>query len=164
MRDKADVFVETIEEVRNLTLFYLSKLNGTDYFKEMECNGQVLNSTAWTIAHLAWAEDFLVYRAIKGEGTGVKWLDHFRIGSQRPDKSVYPSFNEIINGFGEVHLKSMDLLMGIIDEDIEKTNKINLKFQKGDTIKVCLMHHIRHEASHGGHLSWLCKMNGVKTV
>ncbi|MBC7862564.1 MAG: DinB family protein [Bacteroidia bacterium] len=164
MRDKTDILVETIEEVRNLTLFYLSKLDGTDYFREFEVNGQALNSAAWTIAHLTWAEDFLVYRAITGKGTGVKWLDHFRIGSERPQRAEYPSLNEIINGFGEVHLKSMDVLMGMIDEDLEKTNSINLKFQKGDNIKVCLMHHIRHESSHGGHLSWLCKINGVKTV
>jgi hypothetical protein len=164
MRDKTEVLVEAIEEVRNLTLFYLSRLNGTDYFREFEMEGQRFNSTAWTIAHLTWAEDFLILRAITGEGSGLKWTDQFRIGAPRPELNLYPSFEEIFNGFSEVHLKSMDVLMGMIDEDLEKTNKINLKFQKGDNVKVCLMHHLRHEASHGGHLSWLCKLNGIKTI
>lgn len=164
MRCKTEVLVEAIEEVRNLTLFYLSRLNGTDYFKEFVVEGTTLNSAAWTIAHLTWAEEFLILRAITGEGAKLDWTDHFRIGASRPIKTLYPSFNEILNGFQEVHLKSMDILTRLNDDDLEKTNKINLKFQKGDSVKVCLMHHIRHESSHAGHLSWLCKMSGLKTV
>jgi hypothetical protein len=164
MRYKTEVLVEAIEEVRNLTLFYLSKLGGKEYFKEFEVEGTKLNSVAWIVAHLAWAEEFLVLRAITGEGAGLKWTDDFRIGAPRPHRDVYPSFNDILNGFQEVHLKAMDVLTRMEDETLEQTNKINLKFQKGDTIKVCLLHHLRHEASHAGHLSWLCKMHGIETV
>jgi hypothetical protein len=164
MRCKTETLVETIEEVRNLTLFYLSKLNGTDLYKEFEVNGQHMNSAAWTVAHLAWAEEFLVLRAITGEPTKLQWTDHFRIGSSRPPLNVYPPFEEILNAFQEIHLRAMDVLTRMEDEDLEKVNQINLKFQKGETLKVCLLHHIRHEASHAGHLSWLCKMHGVKTV
>lgn len=165
MRCKTETLVETIEEVRNLTLFYLSKLNGKDYFREFEVEGTRLNSAAHVIAHLAWAEEFLILRAITGHGSGLSWTDHFRIGAPRPHVSAYPPFEQIVAGFQEIHLKAMDILTRIQDDEIlDLPNKINLKFQKGDSIKVCLLHHIRHEASHAGHLSWLCKLHKVETV
>ena len=159
-----DILTEAIEESRNLTLFYLSKLGGKDFYKEFESEGTKLNSVAYVVAHLTWAEEFLVLRAITGEGAGISWTDNFRIGGARPPIESYPSFNEILNGFQEVHLKAMDVLTRLTDEELEQTNKINLRFQKGDNIKVCLLHHIRHEASHAGHLSWLCKLHKVETV
>ena len=62
-----------------------------------------------------------------------------------------------------IHAKSIESLQNFDDVELGKDNSKGIGFG-GDHTKRMLIHHvIRHEAQHVGHLSWLCKLNGVQT-
>jgi len=46
------ILATMMDEQRNLTRFYLSKLKGEDMYSEFEVNGYTTNSPVWILAYL----------------------------------------------------------------------------------------------------------------
>ena len=161
---EAAVLADTLQKTRDLTRWYFSLLKNADPYHQPEINGVKLNSIAWLGAHLVWAEDFLVLRGTGGEGTGIEWLEHYKLGSDGSLHTAQPDMKEILDALKLVHEKATAHLLSLTDEEINQENPYGISFSGTSTKKMLVQHCIRHEAMHTGHLSWLCKLNSVKAV
>lgn len=160
----ANLLADAFEATHGMTRYYTSFLKEADPFKEWEINGQKLNSLAWLIAHLCWAEDTLILKATGGERFECKWLKHYGIGSDGTIHDPNISFKELLDTRKQIHEKAMKHLRTLTNDDLEKDNLIGLEFFGSKTIRGIIQHANRHEAMHVGHISWLAKINGVKAV
>lgn len=159
---KTQALIQTYQMARNLSKYYLSKLEGVDIYKQYEINGIKMNSAYWLIAHLIWTEHFLIIEGIGGESLGIEWLDDFGFGSE-PDKIENPpSIEEVKKRGEEVHAKAMEILNNMTDEQMEAENNIEATFGGSKSKMTVLMHAIRHEPMHIGQISWILKANGIK--
>ena len=68
------VLATMMDEQRNLTRFYLSKLKGEDMYREFEVNGYTTNSPYWILAHMCWAENMVAIQCLGGKGVDVPWV------------------------------------------------------------------------------------------
>lgn len=161
---RTQTLIKAYEMARNLSKFYISKLEGLDLYKVYKINGVKMNSAYWILAHLVWTEHFLIIEGIGGESIGIEWLDDFGFGSE-PDKIENPpSIDEVNNRFEEVHKRAIEILNNMTDELMESDNNIEANFGGSKSKECVLMHAIRHEPMHIGQLSWILKANGVKMV
>jgi hypothetical protein len=112
---------------------------------------------------MAWSENFLLLQAARGPALQTEWLDLFRIG-QTPPKENLPSFEEVLGAFKQVHETALKHISQLSDEELASPNAIGLSFGNDTSVRSLIHHHIRHEGTHIGHLGWLAKMYGVKTV
>jgi len=69
----------------------------------------------------------------------------------------------ILYVFNKNHGNCIAHLNTLRDIDLEKDNFLNIKFGNSKSFKTIIIHHIRHVGAHNGHLSSLCKLNGIKT-
>lgn len=161
---KSKLLAEITDNTRDLAYFYLNKLNEKDWFVEPEANGKKINSVAWTLCHMSWAQNHLILKACSDQAFPTAWLDLFGIGSTPPSLEKYPEIGDIKNEMLAIHNKSIEVLNDFDDEELLKPNNTSLKFKKGDSKLHVIHHHIRHEAMHIGHLSILCKLLDVKTI
>jgi len=161
---EAELLSQTFEKVRQLTKWYFSLLKDADPYKEWEVNGQKLNSIAWLAAHLVWAEDFLIVRLTGGKGADIPWLEHYKLGSDGTLHEEKPDMKILLTHLKEGHERSKAHLLTLSNETLAQQNKAGIGFAGDTTNRMMVQHCIRHEATHTGHLSWLCKINGVESV
>ncbi len=165
---RTQALIKTYEMARNLSKFYISKLDGLDIHKIYEINGVKLNSAFWIQAHLVWTEHFLIIEGIGGESLGIEWLNDFAYGTEplqgcKPDKVENPpSVDEVKNKMEEVHIRAIEILNGMTDELMQAENNIEANFGGFSNKECVLMHAIRHEPMHVGQISWILKVNGIK--
>jgi uncharacterized damage-inducible protein DinB len=159
---KVKTLIDTYEMARNLSKYYISKLEGIDLKKQYEFNGVKFNSAYWIVAHLAWTEHFLIIEGIGGDAMGIEWLNDFGFGSVPDDVKNEPSYEEVLKTLSEIHTKAIDILGKMTDEELAQENNINANFGGKTNKEVVLMHAIRHEPMHIGQLSWILKASGVK--
>jgi hypothetical protein len=165
-RTEAIVLTDTFQNSRQLTKYYLSKLKEVDPLKNYEYSGLSFNSYYWIIGHLTWAENYLLHKSVLGKGLDTpQWLEQFSIGQAVNDETTeWPSFQEVLNQFKEVNLQTQALAPLLSLEDLNKLNFLGINFSGDDSRKSIFMHAIRHEGTHCGHLGWICKFNGIKTI
>lgn len=161
---EAHLYAEVFESVRKLSKMYISRLDGLDVDKRYEINGILLNSARWLAAHLVWAENYLIIEGLSGKSSGIRWLKKVEIGSKPPDEKELPSLDEIMNAMDVVHESSMKLLLSHSDEQLNEPNHIDATFGGKNTKRAVILHAIRHEPVHAGHISWILKANGVELV
>lgn len=161
---QAQLLAQTLQKVRDLTMWYLGMLKTSDPYQEFEVNGVKLNSIYWLTAHIAWAENMLVLEMCGGETVGVEWLKHYALGCDGSLHTDKPDMKEAIGALKEIHAKSIELLHQLPDEKLEEINKREFGFGGDKSVRMMIQHCIRHEAMHTGHLSWLCKINGIKAI
>lgn len=161
---QAQLLAQTLQKVRDLTMWYIGMLKLSDPYKEFEVNGVKLNSVYWLTAHLAWAENMLVLEMCGKDSVKADWLNHYALGSDGTLHTEKPDMKETIHLLKEIHAESMELLTNLPDEKLEEINKREFGFGGDKTVRMMIQHCIRHEAMHTGHLSWLCKINGVKAI
>ncbi|HAX47949.1 MAG TPA: DinB family protein [Ignavibacteria bacterium] len=160
--EKTKALIKTYQMARNLSNYYISKMEGIDIHKVYEVNGVQMNSAYWILAHLVWTEHFLIVEGIGGESMGIEWLNDFGFGSA-PDKiRNKPPIEEVKQRFEDVHNRSMDILNKLTDEQMKEGNNIEANFGGSKDKFHVLMHAIRHEPMHIGQLSWILKANGVR--
>ena len=160
---RLQTLIDTIQLTQQLLVFYVSKLKDTNPTKVFAIEGQELNSLYWLVGHLAWAENMLILEGTSGQSTNYPWLDNFKIGTgHQIDEKV--SFSELKEGAKDIHTKAMAHLTSLNDEDLDKENAIKFGFGQDPSNQVVIMHFIRHLGTHIGHLSWLCKLHGIKAV
>ena len=163
-KTETQTLIETLELSRDLTKYYLKNLKGQDVYKVFEAEGKRLNNVLWLIAHITVSENWLLLVCTGGEKVDIPWARQFGLGSEVPKKEDYPPIAEIMQKFEEVHNKSIEFISQLTDEDLGKPTTNGIDFGGEDSVRAIIKHAIRHEASHAGHLGWLCKLFGVKTI
>lgn len=159
---QAQLLAETLDTARGLSKWYLSLLKNTDMTHAFEVNGIKLNSPLWIAAHLAWAENMLVLQATGGKPIENEWLNKVMLGSPH-ETTFLPDAKEVLNTMKNIHELSMQHLATLADEALDEPNLSGISFGK-DTKRIAIQHAIRHEATHAGHLSWICKLHGISTI
>jgi uncharacterized damage-inducible protein DinB len=155
---------DTFQKVRDLTKWYFSLLKDADPYHQWEVNGNKLNNIAWLAGHILWAEDFLIVKATGGKPAEIPWLDHYKIGSEGILHEEKPDVKHMLSLLKEHHEKAMEHLKTLSNENMNEVNLLGFGFGGVNTKRMMIQHCIRHEAMHTGHLSWLCKINGVESV
>ena len=159
------VLAQTMDETRNLTRFYLSKLKGEDMHRQFEVNGYTTNSPFWIMAHLCWAENMLLLQCMDHPGVDVPWLKDYRIGSTKGGKpATEPTLEEVLAAMKHIHAVAMENLAGMSEEQLNENSTITLPFGDDHSKRFVAMHAIRHEGTHLGQLSLIAKMYGKHTV
>lgn len=164
MKSEAQIIAELLDNARDLTNYYLEKLKDKDKHKVFEANGKKLNNVIWLIAHITVSENWLVFVCTGHEHVKIPWARQFGLGSTIPSKSESPPFNEVLDYYNKVHLKAIDYINSLTSEDLNKPTINGVKFGGEDSVRAILKHAIRHETTHTGHLSWLCKLFDEKTI
>lgn len=164
-KSEAIMLAEMYEKTRLLTRYYLSKLKEVDPFVAQGSGDAQFNSIYWLMAHLAWAENYLVVEMTGGKSVAPHWMNHYSLGADGSLHEGHGSFKELLDEVKAVHEKSMQYLSSLSDEDLAKENVGKFQFGDGDaTCRFSIQHAIRHEALHTGHLSLIAKLNKQKTV
>ncbi|MCB0401733.1 MAG: DinB family protein [Flavobacteriales bacterium] len=163
-KTQTQTLVETLELSRGLTKFYLKKLEGQDLYKTFEVEGKKLNSILWLVAHITVSENWLLLVCTGGEKANIPWARQFGLGSEIPEKADYPPVEDIFEQFDRVHEKAIAYISTLTDEDLMKPTTNGVTLGGEDSVGAIIKHAIRHEGSHAGHLGWLCKLFGVKTI
>ena len=158
------VLSDTFATARQLTRYYLSKLREVDPHVRHSFNGIELNSTYWLVAHLIWAEDYLLLRALGHPGTGIEWLDQFKVGSDPKAVTLDVPFKELLDLQKEVHQTTLAHLASMTEEQFAEENSLGIRFGEETGKRYLAMHGIRHEATHTGHLGIIAKVEGGKTI
>lgn len=159
----AEILAETMDEARNLTRFYLSKLKGEDMHRTFQIGDYTTNSPYWVIAHLTWAEHRLLVESLGHDPLDIPWLDRFAIGTTPPEDGL-PNLDEVLLQFKAVHEYALESLRGMTGAQMEEDNILGISFGGKSSKKFIAQHTIRHEGTHCGQLSLIVQMYGKKTV
>jgi len=161
----AEILAESMDETRNLTRFYLSKLKGEDMHRTFTIGSYTTNSPYWILAHLTWAEHQLLVKSLGHKPMDIKWLDLFAIGTTlAPGTEDLPSIDQVIMLSKVVHEYALERLRSMTDAELEEENILNINFGGKTTKKFIAMHTIRHEGTHCGQLSLIAQFYGKRTV
>ncbi len=163
-KTETEVLVEMLEMSRDLTKFYLKKLEGQDVHKVFEVEGKKFNSILWLIAHITVSENWLLLVCTGGERVKIPWARQFGLGSEIPRKEDCPPFEEVLEMFKKVHETAISYVKTLSEEDLAKPTTNGINFGGEDSVRAIIKHAIRHESTHTGHLGWLCKLFSVKTI
>lgn len=155
---------DTFQKTRDLTRWYLSLLKENDPYYRWEVNGIRLNSIIWLASHITWAENFLILKGTGGEHMALDWIDNYNIKSSGELHHPEHNMKTVMAAMKNVHEKAMAHVVTLNDEAMEAENVLGFGFGGIKTNRILVQHAIRHEATHVGHLSWLCKINKVETV
>jgi hypothetical protein len=160
------VLAGCLDNARQLTRFYLSKLKTVDpvyrYQLSPECS---INSYYWIIGHLCWAENLLV---LKNLGIAplfsYDWLESFSLGRNDGLQEGMPPFSVVLDAFKQIHHQALKAIQELDEESLNKESGLGFNFGNGNSIREILKHAIRHESVHTGHLGLLCKISGISTI
>ena len=159
------VLARMMDEQRNLTRFYLSKLKGEDMHREFEVNGYTTNSPYWILAHMCWGDTMLAIQCLGGKGVDIPWLNDFKIHSPKGESPTsQPSLEEVLAAFKQIHAVASDTISSLSDEELDEENPLGLAFGENKSKRFMAMHAVRHEGTHCGQLSLIAKMYGKATV
>jgi hypothetical protein len=163
---EANILANVFEQTRQLSRFYISRLKETDPTATIQVGQIPLNSVYWIVAHLAWAEYFLLVTGTNG--TQLKpewaWLLQYGFGSDGKIAPNSPDFKTAFDTLNQIHSEVMEHLNTLSPESLDEENTLGFNFGGLNTKRSIIQHAIRHEGTHAGHLGWLCKLNGIKTV
>ncbi len=165
MKSEGAIIADFLASARELSKMYFNILRDTDIkrrFKSEE--GIELNSAFWVIAHLAVTQNFLVLRCSGGPKITIPWARDYGLGSTGASTDSAPSFEEVWETFKSVHNTCMEWVSGLSEEQLNAPAINGFNFMTDGSIRGAIMHAVRHEGLHTGHLSWICKLNGIKTI
>ena len=164
VKTEAQTIAEMLDLSRQLTLYYLKKLENEDPYKVFEIDGKQLNNIVWLMAHIATSENWLVFVCTGEQHVKIPWARQFGMGSEIPKKEDCPPIDEVRAIMDEVHEKAMQYIPTLSDEKLNEPTANGISFGGEDSVRAILKHCIRHESSHSGQLGWLCKLFGVQTI
>lgn len=163
MKTEAQILAQMVDRARQYSRAYLSNLKDVDPHREFVCEGTRLNTLFWLVAHLTVTENALLLRATGGPFEKFSWAKHFSVGSVGLPKEQCPPYAEVWAMFKEVHTRAMAHVPTLSDEALEQPNITGLA-AIGTNVRDVITHAIRHEGLHTGHISWLCKLYGIRTI
>jgi uncharacterized damage-inducible protein DinB len=103
-------------------------------------------------------------RSTGAEHVKIPWARLVGLGSTPPEKDQYPPLDEIRSVMNEVHAKSLAHVRTLDADQLNQPNTSGFNFMGIHTFRDVIIHTIRHEGTHTGHLGWLCKLQGIKTI
>lgn len=160
---ESQALAHMMDRSREYTMQYFNTLKGEDPHRVFVCEGKPLNTAYWLMAHLATTENGLLLRCTGGPFIKFSWAKHYTIGGAGMSAEERPPFDEVLAMFHNVHAQVMTHLPTLTAEALEGPNISGLS-AIGPTVRDVITHAIRHESSHTGHLGWLCKLHGLKTM
>jgi hypothetical protein len=154
-----------IDDTRKLTLSLLSQLEDSNgFYNDFKLDDKHLNSAFWIMAHLSVTQNFLLLRSTGGETVKIPYARQFGMGAVPPSREECPPLEEVRGIFNLVQEKSVKHIQNLDPSQLNQINTTGFVFLGEDSIRSVIVHAIRHENMHSGHLSWLCKLNGLKTI
>lgn len=166
MNIEANVLADVFDLTRAASLQSFQSLEkaGVDLHHVFSVEGKNLNAPFWIMAHLAVSEQFLLLQALGGPKIKLPWARMFGLGAVPPAREDCPSLQEVIESLHMVHHAAMEWVRGLSDEALQEPTATGTSFGGVDQKKSLIMHAIRHEGMHAGHLGWLCKIHGLPTI
>ena len=83
---KSLIIAEQIDNTRELTRYYLSKLKEADVYQSFTINNKKLNPIIWELGHLAVSQNWLVLYLGHGIPEKIEWGKLFALGATPPKK------------------------------------------------------------------------------
>lgn len=160
----AETLADVFDQTRDITRYYLSEMKNTDPCKSFELDGMKFNSVYWLCAHLAIAQNRLVLMATGGQPFDIPWYKDYWINSDGLLREDRPDFKAILHLMKDVHARTLQHISSLTDEQLKAENSFKFSTGREPNVYNAIVHAIRHEAMHTGHLSWIAKMNGLKLV
>lgn len=162
----SELLAIAVDDARKYSLFYLDKLlkANVDFNQTFTVDGKTLNNVNFILGHLAVTENYLCLRCTGGEIVRFDWAKLFALGAPVPTAEQMPSFEIMMSTLNEVHEKTLIHIKSLSEEDLEKDNPGKFPMGSDMTNRSVILHSVRHESSHAGHLGWLCKLHGIKTI
>ncbi|MCB9195371.1 MAG: DinB family protein [Flavobacteriales bacterium] len=164
MMTEAQILARQLDKARELTKWYLSLMKESDPYKTFEWNGKRFNSIIWEIGHLAMSENFLANYLTYGPSVKEEWFKNFAMGGDNQVNDDYPDFKTVLESFKQIHITTIEHISKISDEELDQPTKKEFNVAGIVTVRDAIIHSIRHESTHTGHLGWLCKLHDIKTV
>lgn len=163
MPTEAQTLAHVMDRTRQWTRWYFNALKDQDLHRRFVCEGKELNSAFWLIAHMATTENGLLLAATGGPFQKFSWAKHFTVGGPGLPPDQCPPVDEVWATFNEVHTKAMAHVASLSEEALNAPSKGVIP-GTGSQVRDAITHAIRHEGGHIGHLSWLCKLYGIKMI
>lgn len=162
-RSEAIVLAEAYAYTRNLSRFYLGKLKGSDPHFRPNINGKELNCWLWIAGHLVWAENWLLRSSLGYERLHLPWAKHFKIGSDGTPNGDWPDPETVMKAMKESQQLAIEGIRVIKDKELDEIiPSATMSFLESK--RAIIIHAIRHDASHAGHLGWICQAMGIQTI
>jgi hypothetical protein len=163
-KPESHTLAEVLDSTRDLTKWYLSLLKKADPEKTFKAGRVSLNSALWVAAHMTQSEHRLLVEGLGGKSLAAPWMKEFGIGSKPLPPGKGPAFKDVLAKMDAVHRAALKAVKSLKDADLDKPNALGFKFGGKDSKRNLIYHAIRHEGCHAGHLGWICKLSGIKTV
>lgn len=161
---EAQILARQLDKARELSRWYLSLMKGCDPKKTFEFEGKIFNSIIWEVGHMAMSENFLANYLTYGPARKEDWFKHFAMGGSNQVNEDYPEFKAVLDSFKAIHANTLEHLNSLTNEDLDQPTKKEFPVAGIKTVRDTIIHAIRHESTHTGHLGWLCKLHGVKSI
>jgi hypothetical protein len=161
---EAHMLSRQLNKARELSLWYLSLLKECDAQKTFTCGDKTFNSYYWEVGHMTVTESYLSIYLTYGHAPKIEWAKLFGLGSSNVITDQHPPFSVIWKTFKEIHQAAIEHVATLTDEQLNQPTKAPFKLAGVETVRDAIIHCIRHESLHTGHLSWLCKFHGVKSI
>jgi len=143
---------------RNLSNYYFGQVKNEDPHRVFKVDQTPLNNVYWLIGHLANCEEALILKQIGETDYYRDWFPMFDYGSKVPNEGEGPDFEEIFQHYELVHQVTKEKLPLFSDNLLDDKSPTGFKIGRLETISDSIMHAIRHEGCHAGHLGWLMKL------
>ena len=164
MSNEPQILANVLNKTRDITKLYLKLLDKTDWHKMYEVNGTKLNTVFWLAAHISITQNYLALRCTGGEKITLPYARQFGMGSTPSAAEECPPKDEMLNNFNMIHEKSIAHIASLDPAYLDEPNPTGFEFLGENNVRSMIVHAIRHENMHSGHLGWLCKLNGIKTI
>ncbi len=162
----SELLAIAVDDARKYVFFYGNKLldAGVDLHRTFNVDGKTLNSAVFIFGHLAVTQNFLCLSCTGGEIVRFPWARLFALGAPVPEAKDCPPIEEILATMDAVHAKALAHIRSLSDVQLESPNPKGWKMASDESNRSVILHSVRHESSHAGHLGWLCKLHGIKTI
>jgi len=155
---KSKQLTEMFQLSRNISNYYFNEIKDEDPHRIFKVDAVPLNNVYWLIGHLANSEEALISQQIGIKDLNTDWLPMFDYGTSVPKKGDGPPFGEIIEHYELIHNNTLKKLPLFNDEKLDDPSPTGFKIGRLETVGHSIMHAIRHEGCHAGHLGWLMKL------
>jgi len=160
-----EFIMTALETSRNLTLALIDDMKDAPLTQPTSRGG---NHPLWILGHLAYAEANVVNHIILGnENPLIEWKEMF--GSDREpvaEADKYLPWDEVRQKFDEVHAKTLSVLEGLSDDDLDQPSK-NCppgREQVMGTIGGCFLVLALHPVMHRGQVADSRRVAGRKPL
>jgi hypothetical protein len=164
MHNEALVLAALMDRSRQQVSACLQRLEAANLHHRHEVDGRQLNSAYWIAAHLAVSQNWLILRGTGGLFQKFSWAKHFSLGAIPLPPSECPPYEEVKATLEGVHRLAMEHVAGLGEAALDQAHQAMLQLPGTNDVRAVIAHHILHEASHAGQLSWLCKLGGLPTI